>query len=272
MIDLETTLTRIDFQTLALISGTFTWLLTAVGASFVLILKKMGSGFNSLILGFAGGVMTSASVFSLILPGLELANGDSLRWLPVTIGFILGVILIRLIDLFLPHIHPGMSDEEREGLPVRVRKSLLFFLAVTLHNIPEGLAIGVTYGVSSLESTSTSLLAAVSLSLGIGLQNIPEGLAATFPLLDAGLSRKRAFTLGMLSGIVEPIFALLGLLGTILFNFFLPYVMGFASGAMIYIVVEEIIPRSQYTRKTDTSTLGYVSGFLVMMILDVALS
>lgn len=272
MIGIEDLLLGLDFRIQALLSGIFTWAVTGFGASLVLFVKNMPRKLSSIMLGFAGGVMTSASVFSLILPGLNSVNGEIPKWIPVTVGFILGVLLIRVIDFVLPHIHPGMSDEEREGLPINVRKSLLFFLAVTLHNIPEGLAIGVTYGASSIDPSNISLASAVGLSMGIGIQNFPEGMAVTFSFTGVGLSKKRAFLLGMISGVVEPIFAIVGVYGTVLLKSIMPYVMGFASGAMIYVVIEEIIPQSQYRGEQDASTLGYVGGFLSMMILDVALS
>ncbi|MFN8536417.1 MAG: ZIP family metal transporter [Thermomicrobiales bacterium] len=250
----------------ALCAGIFTWGVTALGAALVLFTRRMDQRLLDAAQGFAAGVMMAASVWSLLLPAIELAGerGDP-PWLPATIGLLLGAAFLRLADATLPHLHLGQPASAAEGPPTTWRRTTLLVLAITLHNIPEGLAVGVAFGASS------ALGAAVALALGIGLQNLPEGLAVAMPLRREGLSRGRSFWYGQLSAIVEPIAAVLGAAATLLVRPILPYTLAFAAGAMLYVVVEELIPESQGSGNTDLATLGTIGGFAVMMVLDVAL-
>ncbi|MCJ7544126.1 MAG: ZIP family metal transporter [Phycisphaerae bacterium] len=261
----------------ALLATLFTWSVTALGAALVVFTRTISQRYLDAALGMAAGVMTAASFWSLLAPSIEMAAasplyGPPLRWLPALVGFLLGAIMLRIADRLLPHLHPDLA--EAEGLPSRWRRSTLLVLAITLHNIPEGLAVGVAFGaaagLSGAERTA-QIGAAVALAIGIGLQNFPEGMAVAFPLRCEGLSRWRAFHYGQLSAVVEPIAGVLGAALVIARSAILPYAMAFAAGAMIFVVVEELIPESQRHGNVDLATLGAIGGFAIMMTLDVAL-
>lgn len=259
----------------AFLAGLFTWGMTALGAAAVFLAKEPPRAFLDAALGFAAGVMVAASFFSLLLPAIELAEARGTPpWLPVVAGFLLGGGLLRLIDRYLPHLHLFAPIEAAEGISTSWRRTTLLILAVTLHNVPEGLAVGVAFGAAHLEGgpEAAALLAgAVALAIGIGLQNFPEGTAVSVPLRREGLSPGKAFFFGQLSGAVEPAAAVMGAAGVLLIQGFLPYALAFAAGAMIYVVVEELIPEAQSSGNGDVATLGVMLGFAVMMFLDVAL-
>jgi len=256
----------------ALIATLFTWFLTAAGAAPVLFLKRLNRKIMDGMLGFAAGVMIAASFWSLLAPAIEMSGGD---WKPAVIGFLLGAGLLYLIDKILPHLHLGLDISQAEGIKTSWQRSVLLVLAVTLHNIPEGLAVGVAFGaVSHLTDPAQAqgmLLGGIALAIGIGLQNFPEGLAVAMPLRREGLSRLRAFMYGQASGVVEPMAGVLGAWLVISMQALLPYTLAFAAGAMIFVVVEELIPESQGGGNTDLATMGAMLGFAVMMTLDVAL-
>lgn len=227
------------------------------------------------MLGFAAGVMIAASFWSLLVPSIDMAASQGvIEWLPAVVGFLSGGIFLRVCDAYLPHLHLGMPREEAEGISTTWRRATLLVLAITLHNIPEGLAVGVLFGAaaSGVDPTGTATIAgAISLALGIGLQNFPEGVAVSMPLRREGVSVGKSFWYGQLSGIVEPIAAVIGAAAVLLVRPILPYALAFAAGAMIYVVVEELIPESQHRGNADIATMGTMIGFSVMMILDVAL-
>ncbi len=262
-----------EYLLYALLAGLFTWGLTAVGAASVFFTRAPSRKLLDLMLGFAGGVMLAASVFSLLLPGMEMAEAQGQTpWIPAVVGFLLGGGLLRLLDRFLPHLHLGFPRESAEGLPTSWRRTTLLILAITLHNLPEGLAVGVAFGAWGLDPTGAATLGgAVALAIGIGLQNLPEGLAVAFPLRREGVSPGLAFFYGQLSALVEPLAALLGAALVAQVAPLLPYFMAFAAGAMVYVVVEELIPESQLEGYGDLATLGLMLGFSVMMAMDVAL-
>ncbi len=258
--------------TAALIATLFTWGLTALGASLVFMFKKMNRGLFDGMLGFTGGVMVAASFWSLLSPGIEMSPGEGfIKVIPAVVGFALGALFIFAIDKILPHLHVNFKMSENEGVKTPWLKSVLLTLAITLHNIPEGLAIGVLFGGAALGLEGASIGGAVALAIGIGLQNFPEGIAVSIPLRGQGLSRWKSFNYGQLSAIVEPVAAVLGAWAVLSFQPILPYALCFAAGAMIFVVVEEVIPESQQERFTDTSTLGFIGGFIIMMTLDVGL-
>lgn len=257
----------------ALLATTFTYLMTAAGAVSVLFLKKVNRRLLDLMLGFAGGVMIAASFWSLLAPALELSKNRGLPvWFPPAAGFLAGAGFLFLLDRTLPHLHLFLPEELAEGLKTHWRKTTLLVLAITLHNIPEGLAVGVAFGAASLGVPKATLGGALALALGIGLQNLPEGLAVSGPLRAAGLSRGKSFFLGQLSGLVEPVAGVLGALAVSQMLSLLPYALAFAAGAMIFVVAEEVIPESQQSGKSDLATIGLIAGFVLMMMLDVALS
>ncbi len=257
----------------AFLATTFTYLMTATGAASVLFLKKVNRSILDLMLGFAGGVMIAASFWSLLAPALEMSKNSNLPvWVPPAAGFLAGAGFLFLLDRTLPHLHLFLPEDLAEGLKTHWRKTTLLVLAITLHNIPEGLAVGVAFGAASLEVPGATPGGAMALALGIGLQNLPEGLAVSGPLRAAGLSRRKSFFLGQLSGLVEPVAGVLGALAVSRMISILPYALGFAAGAMIFVVVEEVIPESQQSGKSDLATIGLIIGFLLMMVLDVALS
>ena len=260
----------------ALLAGGFTWLLTALGALTVLFTRRVSRAFLDSMLGFAAGVMIAASVWSLIIPSIELATeGGAIPWLPAVVGFLLGGAFLRVLDRFLPHLHLGLPKESAEGVSTTWRRTTLLILAITLHNIPEGLAVGVAFGaaagLSGLEAAQGLFAGAVALAIGIGLQNFPEGMAVAMPLRGEGMNRAKSFWWGQLSATVEPAAAVTGALATLLIRPILPYALAFAAGAMIFVVVEELIPESQQNGYGDLATLGTMLGFAVMMTLDVAL-
>lgn len=256
-----------------LLATGFTYLMTAAGAASVFLFKKVNRRLLDLMLGFAGGVMIAASFWSLLAPAIEMSRGRQLpMWFPPAAGFLAGAGFLFLLDRILPHLHLFLPEELAEGLKTHWRKTTLLVLAITLHNIPEGLAVGVAIGAASLNIPGTSTGAAIALAIGLGLQNLPEGLAVSGPLRAAGLSRGRSFFLGQLSGLVEPMAGVLGVLAVTRMISILPYALSFAAGAMIFVVVEEVIPESQQSGKSDLATIGLILGFLLMMILDVALS
>ncbi|MCF6333563.1 MAG: ZIP family metal transporter [Draconibacterium sp.] len=257
---------------LALFAALFTWAITALGASMVFFFKKINQKVLNSMLGFAAGVMIAASFWSLLKPAIEMteARGD-IAWIPAVVGFLAGGAFLLLIDKILPHLHLGLKIEKAEGIKTTWKRSVLLVLAITLHNIPEGLAVGVAFGALASNPEAGALAGAVALALGIGLQNFPEGAAVSIPLRREGLSRLKAFNYGQLSGIVEPIAAVLGAYLVLVMTPILPYALSFAAGAMIFVVVEELIPESQTGNETDYSTIGAMLGFATMMLLDVAL-
>jgi ZIP family zinc transporter len=253
---------------LALLGTLFTWLMTALGSSLVLFFKTIRPWVLDTMLGFAAGVMIAASFWSLLNPAIEMSNGS---FIPAVIGFLAGGLFLRLIDLLLPHLHMSHDLSDREGLKTPWGKSTLLFLAVTLHNFPEGLAVGVAFGAVSYGLEASSMAAAVALALGIGIQNLPEGAAVSIPLRREGMSRWKSFFWGQFSGMVEPLGGVLGAAMALLARPVLPYALSFAAGAMIYVVAEEVIPESQRGKYAHLATLGVMLGFAVMMTLDVAL-
>ena len=256
----------------ALIATLFTWGLTALGASMVFFFRTMNRRVLNLMLGFAAGVMIAASYWSLLAPAIEMADNMGLpSWLPAVVGFLFGGIFLWVVDHLIPHLHLGLPREDAEGIKTNWQRSVLLVLAITLHNIPEGLAVGVAFGALASNTPSASLAGAIALALGIGLQNFPEGAAVSVPLRREGLSAFKSFWYGQLSGMVEPVAGLLGALLVVWMQPILPYALAFAAGAMIYVVVEELIPEAQLGQETHLSTAGAMLGFAAMMILDVAL-
>jgi ZIP family zinc transporter len=260
--------------TQALIGTLFTWFLTALGASMVFFFKTINRKVLDSMLGFAAGVMIAASFWSLLAPAIEMAEDTSPlpAWMPAAIGFLLGGVFLWIADRILPHLHLGFPTSEAEGLKTSWQRSILLVLAITLHNFPEGLAVGVAFGALAADLPSASLAGAIALAIGIGIQNFPEGAAVSVPLRREGLSRTKSFMYGQMSGMVEPIAGVLGAAAVLFIRPILPYALAFAAGAMIYVVVEELIPESQLDKlSTDFSTAGAMLGFAVMMTLDVAL-
>lgn len=257
----------------ALLGTLFTWGVTALGASVVFLFKEINRKVLDTMLGFASGVMIAASYWSLLAPAIELAEEISRipAWMPAAIGFVLGALFLRLTDRLIPHVHIGMSIDRAEGIQTSWQRSILLVIAITIHNIPEGLAVGVAFGAVAAGYPSASLAAAIALAIGIGIQNFPEGVAVSVPLRREGFSRWKCFVYGQFSGMVEPIFGVLGALLVILMRPILPYALAFAAGAMIYVVVEELIPEAHDNKNIDLATMGAVLGFTVMMSLDVAL-
>jgi ZIP family zinc transporter len=257
----------------ALIGTLFTWFMTAAGSSVVFFFTTIHRKVLDAMLGFAAGVMIAASFWSLLAPAIAMAENTSPlpAWIPAVVGFLLGGLFLRLIDALLPHLHLWAPDEEVEGIPTTWRRSVLLVLAITLHNFPEGLAVGVAFGAVAHNLPAASLAGAIALAIGIGIQNFPEGAAVSVPLRREGLSRFKCFWYGQMSGIVEPIAGVIGAALVLVMRPILPYALAFAAGAMIYVVVEELIPESQAEKNTDISTMGAMLGFAVMMTLDVAL-
>lgn len=257
----------------ALIATTFTWLVTAAGASLVFFFKTLNRGVLDPMLGFTGGVMVAASFWSLLNPAIEISEKlyPGYSWMPAAVGFLLGALFIFFLDKVTPHLHLNFGLAETEGIKTKLHRTTLLILAITLHNIPEGLAVGVLFGAAALGMEDTSITGAIALAIGIGLQNFPEGLAVSMPLRRQGVTRLRSFWYGQLSAIVEPVAGVIGALAVIYMQPVLPFALAFAAGAMIFVVVEEVIPETQRDKYTDRSTLAFIGGFLVMMILDVAL-
>lgn len=275
IIDLKEWFFALDPIQQSLIGGLFTWGLTALGAALVFFTTDVSNKLLDCMMGFAAGVMIAASFWSLLVPSIEMASHQGLiQWMPAAIGFLAGGLFLRICDQYLPHLHPGFPMKEAEGIKTSWRRATLLVLAITLHNIPEGLAIGVLFGAAASgidPSGSATILGAISLAIGIGIQNFPEGTAVSMPLRREGVSVGKSFWYGQLSGIVEPISAVIGAAAVLMVQPILPYALAFAAGAMIYVVVEELIPESQLHGNTDLATLGTMVGFSVMMILDVAL-
>ncbi|HQW68708.1 MAG TPA: ZIP family metal transporter [Flavobacterium sp.] len=248
----------------------FTWFLTALGASFVFFFKTMNRVVLDGMLGFTGGVMVAASFWSLLAPAIEMSKGEGfVKVIPAAVGFLLGALFIFGLDKVLPHLH--INFKETEGIKSPWQRTTLLVLAITLHNIPEGLAVGVLFGGVAAGIPEASIAGAVTLAIGIGIQNFPEGIAVSMPLRRMGMSRRKSFMYGQSSAIVEPIAGVLGAVAVMFFIPILPYALAFAAGAMIFVVVEEVIPETQQDKNTDIATLGFIGGFIVMMMLDVAL-
>lgn len=257
----------------ALIATTFTWLVTALGAATVFFLKKVNRKLLDGMLGFAAGVMIAASFWSLLSPAIEMTKeaNNAPVWFPAAVGFLTGGIFIRMLDVVLPHLHLGFPVDEAEGVPTKWKRSILLVLAITLHNIPEGLAVGVAFGAVAANLSSATLAGAIALAIGIGIQNFPEGVAVSVPLHAEGMSKMRSFLYGQSSALIEPVAGVLGAAAVLLMQPILPYALAFAAGAMIFVVIEELIPESQLKKNTDIATSGAMLGFVIMMILDVAL-
>jgi len=256
----------------ALLGTLFTWGVTALGAAGVFLSKEINRKLLDGMLGFAAGVMIAASYWSLLAPSIEISETLGLpAYMPPAIGFLIGGFVLWLIDRILPHLHLGLPISSAEGIKTTWQRSILLILAITLHNIPEGMAVGVAFGAAAAGIPGASLAGAIALALGIGLQNFPEGLAISAPLRREGMSRGKSFFYGQLSGIVEPIGAVVGAAAVLLMRQILPYALAFAAGAMIYVVIEELIPEAEQGQNTDIATGGAMLGFTVMMILDVAL-
>ena len=257
----------------ALLATLFTWLMTALGAALVFFFRKINRNMLNGMLGFAAGVMIAASYWSLLAPAIEMAEAEAsvAGWVPAAVGFLAGGGFIWMVDQLLPHLHLGFPTKEAEGISTSWRRSVLLVLAITIHNIPEGLAVGVAFGALAADLPSATLAGAVALAVGIGIQNFPEGAAVSVPLRREGMSRLKSFWYGQVSGLVEPIAGVIGAAAVILMRPLLPYALAFAAGAMIYVVVEELIPEAQLEKSTDIATIGVMLGFTVMMTLDVAL-
>jgi len=256
----------------ALLGTCFTWFLTALGASVVFFFKTINRKVMDGMLGSAAGVMIAASFWSLLSPAIEMVEqAGGIPWLPPLIGFLSGGVFLWGIDKVLPHLHSGFPTSEAEGVKTSWQRSVLLVLAITLHNIPEGLAVGVAFGAAAAGHPAASIGAAIALAIGIGIQNFPEGAAVSVPLRREGLSRRKSFMYGQFSGMVEPIAGVLGAVAVVYMQPLLPYALSFAAGAMIYVVAEELIPESQAEKHSDIATIGVMIGFAIMMTLDVAL-
>ncbi|MGN0002244.1 MAG: ZIP family metal transporter [Sphingobacterium composti] len=256
--------------TAALYATLFTWFVTALGASFVFFFKSYNKNIMDTMLGFTGGVMVAASIWSLLIPAIDMSDGEGfIKVYPAVLGFLIGAGFLYAIDKILPHLH--VNFQKVEGVKTPWQKTTLMTLAITLHNIPEGLAVGVLFGGVAAGIPEASIAGAVTLAIGIGLQNFPEGIAVAMPLRRMGLSRRKSFFYGQASAIVEPIAGVLGAVAVTMFAPILPYALAFAAGAMIFVVVEEVIPEAQQNKSSDLATLGFIGGFIVMMTLDVAL-
>ncbi len=257
----------------ALLATLFTWGVTALGAGLVFFFRKVEQRVMDGMMGFASGVMIAASFWSLLAPAIEMSEELSTlpKWLPPLLGFLAGGIFLAATDKILPHLHPNFRLEQAEGIHTQWKRKILLVLAITLHNIPEGLAIGVAFGAVGYGLPSASLGAAIALAIGIGLQNFPEGTAVSLPLRRDGMSAGRAFFWGQLSAVVEPIAAVLGATLVMVMQPVLPYALSFAAGAMIFVVIEELIPEAHRAGNADLVSYATLSGFSVMMVLDVAL-
>ena len=256
----------------ALLATLFTWGMTAAGAATVFLAKNVSRSLLNAMLGFAAGVMIAASFWSLLAPAIAMSEGSGVPgWIPATVGFLMGGAFLWVVDRILPHLHLGLEIEQAEGIKTTWQRSVLLVTAITLHNFPEGLAVGVAFGAVAAGLPAATLAGAIALTIGIGIQNFPEGLAVSMPLRREGFSRRKSFLYGQASGLVEPIAGVLGAAAVLLMQPILPYALSFAAGAMIYVVVEELIPESQQGQETHMSTIGAMLGFAVMMILDVAL-
>jgi len=256
----------------ALLATLFTWLVTALGAGIVFFFNDVDRRLLDSMLGFAAGVMIAASFWSLLAPAIEISENLGVPgWIPAVIGFLMGGIFLRFVDMVLPHLHPALANSEPEGIKTKWQRSVLLVLAVTLHNFPEGLAVGVAFGAAAVNISSASIAGAVALALGIGLQNFPEGAAVSIPLKREGLSSRKSFAYGQMSGVVEPIAGVMGAAGVYYMRPILPYALAFAAGAMIFVVGEELIPEANSEGNSHLATTGLMLGFAVMMFLDVSL-
>ena len=265
-------LTNINPILLALYATTFTWLVTASGAALVFLFKEMSRKVLDGMLGFTGGVMMAASYWSLLAPAIEMSEAQGkIPWLAPGIGFLAGALFLYGLDKLIPHLHINFNRNEAEGIKTDWKSTTQLVLAITLHNIPEGLAVGVAFGAAAAGVDGASIGAAVALAIGIGLQNFPEGMAVSFPLRRQGVSKRKSFFYGQLSAIVEPVAGVVGAATVMIMQPFLPYALAFAAGAMIYVVIEEVVPETQRANNTDVATLGFIGGFVIMMTLDVAL-
>ncbi len=268
--DLIEYLESIDPILAAFYATMFTWIVTAAGASLVFFFKTMNRAVLDGMLGFTGGVMVAASYWSLLAPAIEMSEGEGFtKVIPAASGFLMGALFLFALDKTLPHLH--INFKTAEGIKSPWQRTTLLVLAITLHNIPEGLAVGVLFGGVAAGIPEASIAGAVTLAIGIGIQNFPEGIAVSMPLRRMGMSRRKSFMYGQSSAIVEPIAGVLGALAVTFFTPILPYALAFAAGAMIFVVVEEVIPETQQDNNTDIATLGFIGGFIVMMSLDVAL-
>ncbi len=252
----------------ALFATLFTWFVTALGALPVFFTRKVNRKLLDSMLGLAAGVMIAASFWSLLAPAIELSDGS---WIPAVIGFLAGGVVLRGIDALLPHVHPALANAEPEGLKSHWQRSVLLVLAITIHNFPEGLAVGVAFGAAAADIPGANIGAALALALGIGLQNFPEGLAVAMPLRREGLSMGKSFLYGQFSGMVEPIAGVLGAWAVLSMSAILPYALAFAAGAMIFVVVEELIPEAESEGNGHLATMGAMLGFAIMMAMDVGL-
>ena len=256
----------------ALMATTFTWLLTACGAALVFLFKEMPRKWLDGMLGFTGGVMIAASYWSLLAPSIEMSESlGYIPWLPPAIGFFSGAMFLFGLDKLVPHLHINFNKNEAEGVKTDWKSTTLLVLAITIHNIPEGLAVGVAFGAFAAGIDGATLGAAIALAIGIGIQNFPEGVAVSFPLRRKGVSRFRSFWFGQLSAIVEPVAGVAGAVAVFYMQPLLPFALAFAAGAMIYVVIEEVIPETQRDKYTDVAALGFIAGFIIMMCLDVGL-
>ena len=254
----------------ALLGTLFTWFLTALGSAAVFMTKQVNRKLLDTMLGFAGGVMIAASYWSLLAPAIEMSEEGPLpAFLPAAIGFLLGGVFLRGVDYLLPHLHRG--EDHPEGLKTTWQKTTLLVLAITLHNFPEGLAVGVAFGAVAAGLPSATVAGALALAIGIGIQNFPEGMAVSMPLRREGVSLLKSFWVGQLSAIVEPVAGVLGAAAVLIARPILPYALAFAAGAMIFVVAEDLIPEAEGSGNTHQATLGVMLGFVVMMVLDVAL-
>lgn len=256
----------------AFIAGLFTWLCTIFGSSFVFLFKEVNERFLATMQGFAAGVMTAASFWSLLAPAIDYAgrsNSILPNWFPAAVGFMAGGIFLRILDIIVPHIH--MAEDHGDTTNRKLPRNTMLFLAVTIHNIPEGLAIGVAFAGAAVNPNLATLSGAIALSIGIGLQNIPEGSALSLPIYAESGNRFKAFNMGQASALVEPVSAVIGAAAVLIISQILPYALAFAAGAMMFVVVEELIPESQSGDNTDIGTMAFLGGFTIMMILDVAL-
>jgi ZIP family zinc transporter len=255
----------------ALFGTIFTWGMTALGAAVIFLRKQLSNRLLDLMLGFAAGVMIAASYWSLLAPALELAENQPLpAWVPAVVGFLLGGIFLRGVDKIVPHLHINVPREAAEGMETTWRRTTLLIIAITIHNIPEGLAVGVAFGGAAVDMSAATLTGAVALAFGIGVQNFPEAMAVSMPLRRAGFSRLKSFWYGQLSGIVEPVAGVVGAATVLVSQAILPYALAFAAGAMIFVVIEDIIPEAHSRGNIDLATMGAMVGFAVMMTLDVA--
>jgi len=263
---------KMDPVMAALAATTFTWLVTAAGASLVFFFKTIHRGWLDGMLGFTGGVMIAASCFGLLIPAIDMSAGEGwLKVMPAAVGFLLGALFLFALDKLTPHLHINFDRSEAEGPKTDWHRTTLLVLAITLHNIPEGLAVGVMFGGAAAGIPGATIGGAVALAIGIAIQNFPEGIAVSMPLRRQGVSRGRSFWFGQLSAIVEPIAGVVGAVAVISIQPMLPYALAFAAGAMIYVVIEEVIPETQRDKYTDLATMGFIVGFVIMMSLDVVL-